>query len=149
MSTDKFPWDEYKEGTKDINKYPTVFEEAVWNLNDKPFKQDQYVAVFMDKYPAKDGHRLYIPKIKDSISVGMAFQQAYRDGTEMQENGEIDGFNLGMNIGATAGQSIFWPHVHFIPRTEGDQDGYGHPRGVRQSYPPDRYDPNNLDKLSK
>ena len=90
MSAEKFPWDVYEEGTKNINKYPTEFKEAVWNLNSTPIKEDLYVAVFMDKYPCKEGHRLYIPKIKDPVSIGIAFQQAYKDGVEMQEDGKID-----------------------------------------------------------
>jgi diadenosine tetraphosphate (Ap4A) HIT family hydrolase len=31
-----------------------------------------------------------------------------------------DGFNLGVNVGAAAGQGIFHVHLHLIPRYRGD-----------------------------
>ena len=32
----------------------------------------------------------------------------------------IPGFNIGMNIGEDAGQTIFHCHIHIIPRRQGD-----------------------------
>ena len=29
-------------------------------------------------------------------------------------------FNIGINNGVEAGQSVMWPHVHMIPRRKGD-----------------------------
>lgn len=50
----------------------------------------------------------------------------------------ITGFNIGINCGASAGQTIFHCHVHFIPRRDGDsKDPRGGVRGVipdRQRY---------------
>jgi diadenosine tetraphosphate (Ap4A) HIT family hydrolase len=46
-----------------------------------------------------------------------------------------------MNVGETAGQSVFWPHIHFIPRLKGDQEG--EPKGIRQCYPKDPFAPGN------
>ena len=37
-----------------------------------------------------------------------------------------DGWNIGMNCGATAGQTVFHFHCHLIPRYEGDMED---PRG--------------------
>ena len=31
-----------------------------------------------------------------------------------------EGFNIGINNGEVAGQTVMWPHVHLIPRREGD-----------------------------
>lgn len=49
-----------------------------------------------------------------------------------------DGFNLGVNVGAAAGQTIFHVHLHLIPRYEGDvANPRGGVRGVipaRQNY---------------
>ena len=145
---DRFPWDVYNEETKDVNKHPKEFKDAVWYLNDKPIKEDSCMAVFKDKYPCKEGHLLYVPKTRDAPGmVGLCFQEAYRDGMQMVNEGKIEGFNLGMNQGESAGQSIFWPHIHFIPRISGDQEGRA--RGIRLSYPPDQYDPSNLGKEKK
>ncbi|WP_272914224.1 HIT family protein [Bacillus dakarensis] len=41
------------------------------------------------------------------------------------------GYNIGVNCGETAGQTIFHLHVHLIPRYEGDmEDPRGGVRGV-------------------
>ena len=37
-----------------------------------------------------------------------------------------------MNIGLCAGQTIMWPHIHFIPRQNGDADSIG---GMRHAHP--------------
>jgi ATP adenylyltransferase len=39
---------------------------------------------------------------------------------------EITGFNVGVNVGVDAGQSIMHCHIHLIPRRKGDMDN---PRG--------------------
>ena len=46
--------------------------------------------------------------------------------------GKMSGYNVGMNIGRCAGQTVFWPHIHFIPRHEGDADPRG---GMRYAHP--------------
>ena len=48
------------------------------------------------------------------------------------KEGEIAGFNVGMNIGIPAGQTIMWPHIHFIPRHKGDAPEIG---GMRHAHP--------------
>ena len=51
---------------------------------------------------------------------------------------QITGYNIGMNIGEDAGQSIFHCHIHIIPRREDDTpDPRGGIRGVipeKQNY---------------
>jgi ATP adenylyltransferase len=44
----------------------------------------------------------------------------------LAEDTAIQGFNVGMNCGETAGQTIMRCHVHLIPRRAGDID---QPRG--------------------
>ena len=47
---------------------------------------------------------------------------------------EITGFNIGMNIGEDAGQTVFHFHIHIIPRRTGDAEN---PRGgIRGGYTP-------------
>ena len=43
-----------------------------------------------------------------------------------QLDSAVDGFNIGMNSGASAGQTIFHCHIHLIPRRSGD---VGNPKG--------------------
>lgn len=51
---------------------------------------------------------------------------------ELQQiDNQITGFNVGVNIGKDAGQSIMHCHVHLIPRRKGDvKDPRGGVRGV-------------------
>ena len=45
----------------------------------------------------------------------------------------MTGFNVGINAGKSAGQTIFHVHVHLIPRRDGDVD---QPKGgVRGTFP--------------
>ena len=48
-----------------------------------------------------------------------------------QMDNQITGFNVGINIGKDAGQSIMHCHIHLIPRRKGDvKDPRGGVRGV-------------------
>jgi diadenosine tetraphosphate (Ap4A) HIT family hydrolase len=44
----------------------------------------------------------------------------------LQEKHQPDGFNLGVNVHAPAGQTVFHAHLHLIPRYKGD---VSNPRG--------------------
>jgi diadenosine tetraphosphate (Ap4A) HIT family hydrolase len=94
-------------------------------------KQDYHVIVYRDRYPVTNGHLLYVPKY-NTISVLMdAFNDAVQFGKRQVETGIWDGFNVGMNYGSAAGQTVPWPHVHLIPRRHGDvADPVGGVRGV-------------------
>jgi diadenosine tetraphosphate (Ap4A) HIT family hydrolase len=51
----------------------------------------------------------------------------------MVRRGDCDAFNIGINMGAAAGQTVMYPHVHLIPRRTGDvADPVG---GVRATIP--------------
>ena len=38
----------------------------------------------------------------------------------LDEDSSVEGFNIGMNNGTVAGQTIDHCHIHLIPRREGD-----------------------------
>jgi diadenosine tetraphosphate (Ap4A) HIT family hydrolase len=96
-------------------------------------EEDYHVKVFEDKYPVTPGHLLFVPKY-NTVSVLMdCFEAAVQDGIERVQSGEWDGFNVGFNYGQAAGQTVEWPHVHLIPRRQGDmEDPTG---GVRHVIP--------------
>lgn len=91
-------------------------------------------------YAIRDGfevtkhHTLFIPKrhIKDYFGLSQAEINAINQLIESQKeflddaDSSIDGYNIGMNCGEAAGQTIFHCHVHLIPRRKGDVDN---PRG--------------------
>jgi diadenosine tetraphosphate (Ap4A) HIT family hydrolase len=50
-----------------------------------------------------------------------------------QEDPSVEGFNIGVNVGQAAGQSVFHCHIHLIPRRTGDVEN---PKGgVRHLIP--------------
>lgn len=90
--------------------------------------------VFLDRYPVTPGHRLYVPKDNNNNNWTVrAMEDALSYGTYMVAQGEWDGFNIGLNHGQAAGQTVMYPHVHLIPRRTGDvEDPVG---GVRNTIP--------------
>lgn len=96
--------------------------------------------VFRDKYPVTSGHLLVVPKENNLASVLKCFQFAMATGEAnvVSVNTNITGFNVGINMGESAGQTCMYPHVHLIFRRDGDMDDpQGGVRGVlptKQSY---------------
>jgi len=87
--------------------------------------------VFRDRYPVTQGHLLFVPKNIDPVSMMSTLHEAWLEGQTMVDRGECDGFNIGMNMGECAGQTVMYPHVHLIPRRKGDsEDPIGGVRGV-------------------
>jgi hypothetical protein len=111
---------------------PDTIEEssAPW---DNVYKEDFHVAVYRDKYPCTPGHLLFVPKYNSMGVLKDAFEDAVREGKKMVEEGQCDAFNIGLNYGACAGQTVNWPHIHLILRRAGDvEDPVG---GVRNTIP--------------
>ena len=102
--------------------------------------------VIRDAYPVTYLHTLIISKrhvetyfdlndeeLSELPSIIKAERQAL-----LEIDKSIKAFNIGMNSGAEAGQTIFHFHVHLIPRRSGDvKDPRGGVRGVipdKQNY---------------
>ncbi len=87
-----------------------------------------------DGFPVTQGHTLFIPKrhINDYFGLVQAEVNAINSLMTEHKNmllakdSTIEGFNIGMNCGEVAGQTIFHCHVHLIPRRKGDVEN---PRG--------------------
>ena len=76
---------------------------------------------------------LFVPKYNNTHVLADAMNDAVQLGIKKVQAGEWDGFNVGINIGLSAGQTVDWPHVHLIPRRKGDmEDPTG---GVRHVIP--------------
>ncbi len=100
-----------------------------------------------DRHPVAPGHMLIIPRRHVLDWFGLT-EQERRDADTllhrlrariMATDPTVTGFNIGMNCGAGAGQTIFHAHIHLIPRRKGDcADPRGGVRGVipgRMGYP--------------
>jgi diadenosine tetraphosphate (Ap4A) HIT family hydrolase len=91
----------------------------------------QGVRVFRDRYPVTPGHLLFVPEADIPSLITQCFQLAYLRGVAAKNRGECDGFNIGLNMGQSAGQTVMYPHVHLILRRSGDcEDPVGGVRGV-------------------
>ena len=100
---------------------------------DDTVRQDFHVAVFNDRYPCTPGHLLFVPQQNSKYVLRDAFVDAFDHGKQKVDTGEWDGFNIGLNYGEAAGQTVPWPHIHLIPRRKGDvPDPVG---GVRNTIP--------------
>jgi diadenosine tetraphosphate (Ap4A) HIT family hydrolase len=106
---------------------------------------EEYQSVFAinDRYPVSDGHLLIIPRRHSNDYFTMTKSEK-RDADclieilrkKMLENDStISGFNIGLNCGESAGQSVFHCHIHLIPRRHGDTPK---PRGGIRGVIPDK-----------
>ena len=103
--------------------------------------ENELAYAITDKYPVTGGHILIIPKrhLSDYFDLGQAeinactsLLQEQQQATK-QSDDTIDGFNVGINVGPTAGQTVMHCHIHLIPRRQGDvTDSFG---GIRNIIP--------------
>lgn len=116
-------------------KYDTLKEAqtagvAPWDLEVERLT-DFHVAVFQDRFPVTRGHLLFVPQYNTDAVIYDCFETAMREGCRMVRDSECDAFNIGINMGQAAGQTVMYPHVHLIPRRHGDcADPIGGVRGV-------------------
>jgi len=89
--------------------------------------EDEYSQAFFDDFPISPGHLLIIPKVHvttlfDLNAVELAsMMDILRLAREILiDQFDPDGFNIGINDGEAAGQTISHLHLHLIPRYEGD-----------------------------
>ena len=112
----------------------------------KIIAENELAIAFYDSFPVNPGHALIIPR----RHVANYFDLTIEECTAMQvllkevqakvnERYHPDGFNIGVNVNAAAGQSVFHVHMHLIPRYQGDvENPKGGVRGVipsKQQYP--------------
>ena len=96
--------------------------------------------VYTDMYPVTEGHTLVVPRENTEEAILKCFKFANSMGNDniKSENNNITGYNVGINMGKSAGQTCFYPHVHLIFRRDGDTENpKGGVRGVipsKQNY---------------
>lgn len=110
---------------------------------DRVFAASPRVLALWDRYPVSPGHALLIPR----RHVASWFDATREEQSELLEaiatarsivldrhrDPAPEGFNIGVNVGEAAGQTVFHLHVHVIPRYRGDM---ADPRGgVRHVIP--------------
>lgn len=91
------------------------------------FYDGELVFGIWDSHPASPGHALLIPKrhvpswfdasVEERAELLAAIDAAR---LAIEKTCSPDGYNIGVNVGAAAGQTVFHLHVHVIPRYHGD-----------------------------
>ena len=110
------------------------------HLRDRIILQNDTFQVVYDLYPVSPGHMLLIPKRhitsffeltnKELEDFYNLIKIAY---SRISKEYSPDGFNIGINNGTVAGQTISHLHIHLIPRFMGDDQ---HPEGgIRKIIP--------------
>jgi ATP adenylyltransferase len=107
-----------------------------------------HAAALRDRFPVTDGHTLVIPRRHVADPLDLSDDEA-RDIWRLikllreelnRDDPTIRGYNLGVNSGSVAGQTVPHAHVHLIPRRKGDTaEPRGGVRGVipgQMSYSP-------------
>ena len=108
--------------------------------------RNEFFVAIKDLYPVTEGHTLIIPSrhVESFFELSKDEEIAMLDmlSSQKKELSQLDttitGFNVGINDGEDAGQTIMHCHIHLIPRRKGDmQSPRGGVRGVipdKQSY---------------
>lgn len=107
--------------------------------------QNELAVVIRDQFPVTPLHTLVIPKRHIADYFGLyqpeinAINQVLAEQKALITKADptVTGFNIGMNCGESAGQTIFHCHVHLIPRRDGDVPK---PRGGVRHVIPDKAD---------
>jgi diadenosine tetraphosphate (Ap4A) HIT family hydrolase len=101
--------------------------------SDRIIYRDEYFFIIKDAFPVSPGHMLIISnevrgdyfELTDEEKKGLS--KTIDTAKKLIESEHIpDGYNIGMNCGESAGQTVFHFHCHLIPRYVGDMDN---PRG--------------------
>lgn len=120
---------------------------GVWKLSNKEcvfcqmkdyILENELAYAIYDKYPVGKGHMLFIPKrhVKDFFDITKEEREAIFELIDegkklLDKKYSPDSYNVGINCGEHAGQTIMHVHVHLIPRYIGDmKDPTGGVRGV-------------------
>lgn len=107
--------------------------------------EKEFSLAFYDGFPVSPGHALIIPKRHVSSFFDLSEEERIdmlRLADQVKKILDCkfhpDGYNIGVNVGESAGQSVFHVHMHIIPRYTGDvENPKGGVRGVipsKQSY---------------
>jgi diadenosine tetraphosphate (Ap4A) HIT family hydrolase len=101
---------------------------------ERVFLENELAYALWDSFPVAPLHALIMPRRHAPDYFGLtpeevlACDELLRRAHDLvsERDCSVVGFNIGMNVGAAAGQTIFHCHIHLIPRRAGDVEN---PRG--------------------
>ena len=113
------------------------------NVKRRIVKEYGTVIAVRDKYPVSEYHTLVLPRRHTPDFFTMTSRE--RNDAEkfvlllkdeiLKNDASVVGFNIGINCGEAAGQTILHAHIHLIPRRQGDTPN---PRGGVRGVIPDK-----------
>jgi diadenosine tetraphosphate (Ap4A) HIT family hydrolase len=94
---------------------------------ERVLESNAYAWAIADAFPVSAGHSLVVP-LRHVISffeltddeVAAVFELLGRVKDRLDGSLKPSGYNIGINIGAAAGQTVAHVHAHLIPRYSGD-----------------------------
>lgn len=99
------------------------------DVSNKIILENEYCFSMFDQYPVSPGHTLIISKRHISNYFELTDEEknacwnlVEEVKTVLKEKYNPDGWNIGINCGSVAGQTVFHFHCHFIPRFKGDME---------------------------
>lgn len=106
--------------------------------------ENELAVAYYDGFPVSNGHTLIITKrhAPTFFDITIEEQKAILELLEkckeyIDEKYHPDGYNVGLNCGEAAGQSVMHIHMHLIPRYVGDVEN---PRGGVRGVIPSKKD---------
>jgi diadenosine tetraphosphate (Ap4A) HIT family hydrolase len=89
--------------------------------------ETEHAVAIPDEYPVSEGHTLVVPT-RHVISIyeltvteqNVIWELVSEVRQRLLTDLKPDGFNIGLNDGPAAGQTVMHAHVHVIPRWSGD-----------------------------
>jgi diadenosine tetraphosphate (Ap4A) HIT family hydrolase len=108
--------------------------------DERVLESNAHARAIADAFPVSPGHTLIIPRRHAASLFDLTGEEALavhellgRMKTHFDRTNNPAGYNIGVNIGRAAGQTVMHVHVHLIPRYPGDvNDPTG---GVRNIIP--------------
>jgi diadenosine tetraphosphate (Ap4A) HIT family hydrolase len=95
--------------------------------------ENEIAAAFSDAFPLSPGHALIVPRRHEPDFLALPFEEQTAIWrlvapvkTLIDREWGPQGYNIGVNVGEAAGQTVGHAHLHVIPRYQGDVDD---PRG--------------------
>ena len=89
--------------------------------------ENEVAVAVLDGFPVAEGHTLVVPRrhVASLFDLAVEEQEALWRLVALVRAGlcdglKPDGFNIGVNDGVAAGQTVMHAHVHVIPRRSGD-----------------------------
>jgi diadenosine tetraphosphate (Ap4A) HIT family hydrolase len=95
--------------------------------SDRIVEAGEHAYVVLDAYPVSPGHSLVISRrhVADvfeltEVEIGDMLRLIQSTRERIDRSHHPAGYNIGVNIGIVAGQTVMHVHIHVIPRYPGD-----------------------------